>query len=66
MSTYISNMRYQKFCACKRALRNKNLIKNATRIGTLTHDRTRKCFNNQEIQINDFICGRCRTKAKKI
>ena len=50
---------------CKTALQNKNKAKNVCRIGANTIERMRTYFNTQDIQINDFICCTCRTKANK-
>ena len=51
---------FKKCCACEQTLRNK---KNIHGIGESTIERTRIFFNNNQIQVNDLICGNCRTKA---
>jgi hypothetical protein len=51
---------FKKCCACEQTLRNKKYIHS---IGESTIERTRIFFNNNQIQINDLICGNCRTKA---
>ena len=51
-------------CCCKKQLKSikhKDLI---TRIGQKTIENIRTFFNNQRIQINDFICNKCRQKVK--
>jgi hypothetical protein len=63
--SYVPNLRYQKCCVCKTALQNKNKAKKVCRIGANTIERMRTYFKTQDIQINDFICCTCRTKAKK-
>lgn len=54
---------YQKCCGCKKGLRN---VRNVTRIGEKTIEKTRAFFKNELIQISAFICGNCRTKVNTI
>jgi predicted nucleic acid-binding Zn ribbon protein len=51
---------FKKCCACEPTFRNKKYIHS---IGESTIKRTRIIFNNNQIQVNDLICGNCRTKA---
>ena len=56
----ISYAQFKKCCACEPTFRNKKYIHS---IGESTIERTRLFFNNNQIQVNDLICGNCRTKA---
>ena len=58
----VSNLRNQKCSACKVSLRNKNYSNNVRRISTATIERVKEFHNNNEIQINDYICNRCFVK----
>ena len=55
----------QKCCGCRVALRNKNYSRNVSRIGNATLEKTRVFFNNNEINVNDYICNKCRHYVKK-
>jgi hypothetical protein len=56
----ISYSQFKNCCACKKSLR---YYKNISRVGESTLNRTRVFFNNNHIQLNDLICGNCRSKS---
>jgi len=64
--TLIPNKQYQKCCGCKTALQNKNWAKNVCRVGSSMIERIKAYFSDQNIQINDFICNKCRTRENKL
>jgi len=62
---YILNQRYEKCCACKKSLRNKNKNNNNRRIGTSTLERNIAFFKDPNIKLNDLICRQCSAKSEK-
>ena len=50
---------YQKCCICNTGIGN---TRNVTRIGEKTIEKTRCFYKNKIINLNDFICGKCRIK----
>ena len=63
--TIITNLRYQKCCGCNTALRNKNYDKNVRRVTLLSIEKIKSYFENNTIQVNDYICNKCRSKLNK-
>jgi hypothetical protein len=51
---------FKKCCACEQSFCNKKYIHS---IGESTFERIGLFFNNNQIQVNDLICGNCRSKA---
>jgi len=58
----ISYIRYQKCAVCRVALRNQNVGK-TVRITEKSIEKIKSFFQNNDIQVNDFICFRCRIKS---
>ena len=52
----VSYLRYQKCCACKVSLRNKNYNRFVQRITLVTVCKCRIFFEDNNIQVGDYIC----------
>ena len=58
----ISYASRSKCCGCNKVLLN---IRNVSRVGYKTIDKTREAFKHNIIQLNDYICNRCRKTIQK-
>ncbi len=58
----ISYIRHQKCAVCRVALRNKNVGK-TVRITEKSIEKIKSFFQNNDIQVNDFICFKCKIKS---
>ena len=61
----ISYLRYQKCCACKVSLQNKNYNRHVQRVSIVTVSKCKIFFEDNNIQVGDYIFYKCRTKLNK-
>ncbi len=61
----LNYLRYQKYWACKASLRNKNYSRSLQRVTEFTVGKTRIVFKDDNIQVRDYICYKCRNNLNK-